>query len=147
VTINLDLPALGENITEAQITRRLKQIGDTVEADEPLLEVATDKVDTEIPAPIAGTLTAILADEDATVTVGAPIATIEPVTAAVSTPAEPTPATSAVPSAAETPLAAVSVGFVSYRGGAGATRAVLALAQVVSVEIANVNDYVGVATC
>jgi pyruvate/2-oxoglutarate dehydrogenase complex dihydrolipoamide acyltransferase (E2) component len=77
MTATVDMPAPGEKVTEGQITRWLKQIGDTVEVDEPPLEVATDKIDTEIPAPIAGTLTAILAEESSTVAVGEPIATTQ----------------------------------------------------------------------
>ena len=56
----MTMPALGESVTEGTVTRWLKQVGDQVEADEPLLEVSTDKVDTEIPAPVAGTLLEIL---------------------------------------------------------------------------------------
>jgi pyruvate dehydrogenase E2 component (dihydrolipoamide acetyltransferase) len=65
------LPALGESVTEGTITRWLKQVGDSVAVDEPLLEVSTDKVDTEIPSPVAGTLLEIRANEDDTVEVGA----------------------------------------------------------------------------
>ena len=61
------MPALGESVTEGTVTRWLKQVGDTVEADEPLLEVSTDKVDTEIPSPVAGTLLEIKVAEDETV--------------------------------------------------------------------------------
>ena len=64
------MPELGESVTEGTVTRWLKQVGDTVEVDEPLLEVSTDKVDTEIPSPVAGTLLSITADEDETVEVG-----------------------------------------------------------------------------
>jgi pyruvate dehydrogenase E2 component (dihydrolipoamide acetyltransferase) len=70
------MPALGESVTEGTVTRWLKSEGDTVEVDEPLLEVSTDKVDTEIPSPVAGVLTKILAGEDETVEVGAPLAVI-----------------------------------------------------------------------
>ena len=70
------MPELGESVTEGTITQWLKSVGDTVEIDEPLLEVSTDKVDTEIPSPVAGTLVEILADEDDTVDVGAVIARI-----------------------------------------------------------------------
>jgi pyruvate dehydrogenase E2 component (dihydrolipoamide acetyltransferase) len=69
-------PALGESVTEGTVTRWLKQVGDTVEVDEPLLEVSTDKVDTEIPSPVAGTLLEIKAEEDETVEVGAELAVI-----------------------------------------------------------------------
>jgi 2-oxoglutarate dehydrogenase E2 component (dihydrolipoamide succinyltransferase) len=70
------LPALGESVTEGTITRWLKSVGDTVEADEPLLEVSTDKVDTEIPAPAAGTLLEIRVTQDETAPVGAVLAVI-----------------------------------------------------------------------
>ncbi|MGH1562602.1 2-oxoglutarate dehydrogenase, E2 component, dihydrolipoamide succinyltransferase [Mumia sp. DW29H23] len=70
------LPELGESVTEGTVTRWLKQVGDTVAVDEPLLEVSTDKVDTEIPSPVAGVLLEIAAAEDETVEVGAVLATI-----------------------------------------------------------------------
>ncbi|WP_184638749.1 2-oxoglutarate dehydrogenase, E2 component, dihydrolipoamide succinyltransferase [Streptomonospora salina] len=70
------MPELGESVTEGTVTQWLKQEGDRVEADEPLLEVATDKVDTEIPAPAAGVLSRILVSEDETVGIGAEIAVI-----------------------------------------------------------------------
>ncbi|MGQ4439175.1 2-oxoglutarate dehydrogenase, E2 component, dihydrolipoamide succinyltransferase [Streptomyces violaceoruber] len=77
MTVSVTLPALGESVTEGTVTRWLKQIGDRVEADEPLLEVSTDKVDTEIPSPAAGVLLEILAAEDETVEVGAELALID----------------------------------------------------------------------
>ena len=70
------LPALGESVTEGTVTRWLKNVGDTVEVDEPLLEVSTDKVDTEIPSPIAGVLEEVLVSEDETVEVGAVLARV-----------------------------------------------------------------------
>lgn len=70
------MPALGESVTEGTVTRWLKQVGDTVEVDEPLLEVSTDKVDTEIPSPVAGTLQEILVQEDETVEVGTALAVV-----------------------------------------------------------------------
>ncbi|WP_435769537.1 2-oxoglutarate dehydrogenase, E2 component, dihydrolipoamide succinyltransferase [Nocardioides sp. SYSU DS0651] len=70
------LPALGESVTEGTVTRWLKSVGDEVAVDEPLLEVSTDKVDTEIPSPVAGTLLEIKAEEDETVEVGAELAVI-----------------------------------------------------------------------
>nr|WP_297422168.1 2-oxoglutarate dehydrogenase, E2 component, dihydrolipoamide succinyltransferase [uncultured Actinotalea sp.] len=73
---SVQMPALGESVTEGTVTRWLKQVGDTVEVDEPLLEVSTDKVDTEIPSPFAGTLLEILVQEDDTVEVGAALAVI-----------------------------------------------------------------------
>src|SRR5689334_14284785 len=72
----VNLPALGESVTEGTVTRWLKQVGDEVAVDEPLLEVSTDKVDTEIPSPVAGTLLEIKAEEDETVEVGAELAII-----------------------------------------------------------------------
>ncbi|WP_288857521.1 2-oxoglutarate dehydrogenase, E2 component, dihydrolipoamide succinyltransferase [uncultured Corynebacterium sp.] len=73
---DVSMPELGESVTEGTITTWLKEVGDTVEVDEPLLEVSTDKVDTEIPSPVAGTLVEILAEEDDTVEVGEVIARI-----------------------------------------------------------------------
>ncbi|TFV52258.1 2-oxoglutarate dehydrogenase, E2 component, dihydrolipoamide succinyltransferase [Blastococcus sp. TF02A-35] len=70
------MPALGESVTEGTVTRWLKAVGDEVTADEPLLEVSTDKVDTEIPAPVSGTLLEITVNEDETVDVGAQLAVI-----------------------------------------------------------------------
>ncbi len=73
---SVQMPALGESVTEGTVTRWLKNVGDTVEVDEPLLEVSTDKVDTEIPSPVAGTLVEILVQEDETVEVGARLALV-----------------------------------------------------------------------
>ena len=73
---SVTLPALGESVTEGTVTQWLKSVGDTVEVDEPLLEISTDKVDTEIPSPVAGTLLEIKVDEDETVEVGAELAII-----------------------------------------------------------------------
>ncbi|MDO5535819.1 MAG: biotin/lipoyl-containing protein, partial [Propionibacteriaceae bacterium] len=70
------MPALGESVTEGTVTQWLKSVGDSVEVDEPLLEVSTDKVDTEIPSPVAGILQEILVEEDETVEVGADLAVI-----------------------------------------------------------------------
>ncbi|MDK8898526.1 2-oxoglutarate dehydrogenase, E2 component, dihydrolipoamide succinyltransferase [Corynebacterium sp. MSK004] len=81
---DVEMPELGESVTEGTITQWLKSVGDTVEVDEPLLEVSTDKVDTEIPSPVAGTLVEILAEEDDTVDVGAVIARIGDGSAAAS---------------------------------------------------------------
>ncbi len=67
---SVSLPALGESVTEGTVTRWLKNVGDRVEVDEPLLEVSTDKVDTEIPSPVAGVIEKILVQEDETVEVG-----------------------------------------------------------------------------
>ncbi|WP_193070571.1 2-oxoglutarate dehydrogenase, E2 component, dihydrolipoamide succinyltransferase [Brevibacterium sp. FME37] len=72
----ITMPALGESVTEGTVTRWLKDVGEDVEVDEPLLEVSTDKVDTEVPSPVAGTVQAHLAEEDETVEVGAPLARV-----------------------------------------------------------------------
>ena len=97
------LPALGESVTEGTVTRWLKKVGDTVAVDEPLVEVSTDKVDTEIPSPVAGTLQAIMVQEDETVAVGALLCTVGEGAAA--------PAESAAPAApvVETPAPAAPV--------------------------------------
>lgn len=76
MAFSVQMPALGESVTEGTVTRWLKQEGDTVEVDEPLVEVSTDKVDTEIPSPAAGVLTKIIAQEDDTVEVGGDLAVI-----------------------------------------------------------------------
>ena len=99
--VSVVLPALGESVTEGVITRWLKSVGDAVEADEGLVEISTDKVDTEIPAPVSGTLAAIAADTDATVEVGAEIARIS-TGASAPTLAAPAPAPApAAPAAPE----------------------------------------------
>ncbi|MFJ3771156.1 2-oxoglutarate dehydrogenase, E2 component, dihydrolipoamide succinyltransferase [Streptomyces sp. NPDC090075] len=95
------LPALGESVTEGTVTRWLKQVGDEVGEDEPLLEVSTDKVDTEIPAPVAGVLLEIVVGEDETAEVGAKLAVIgAPGAAPAAAPAAPAPAPAAAPAPA-----------------------------------------------
>ncbi|MFE9124313.1 2-oxoglutarate dehydrogenase, E2 component, dihydrolipoamide succinyltransferase [Streptomyces sp. NPDC003631] len=96
--VSVTLPALGESVTEGTVTRWLKAEGERVEADEPLLEVSTDKVDTEIPAPASGVLTSIKVAEDETVEVGAELAVIDDGTGA--------PAAAPAPAAAEAPAPA-----------------------------------------
>ncbi|MEX8031652.1 2-oxoglutarate dehydrogenase, E2 component, dihydrolipoamide succinyltransferase [Microbacterium sp. 20-116] len=86
------LPELGESVTEGTVTRWLKAVGDDVAVDEPLLEISTDKVDTEIPSPIAGTLQEILVQEDETVNVGAALARIGSGAAPAAQPEAPAPA-------------------------------------------------------
>ena len=110
------LPALGESVTEGTITRWLKNVGDTVAVDEPLVEVSTDKVDTEIPSPVAGTILEIKAQEDDTVEIGAPLVVIgaageapaaAPVVEAPAAPAAPEPVAAAPsPPVAPAPVAA-----------------------------------------
>ena len=88
----ITMPALGESVSEGTITRWLKNVGDSVAVDEALLEVSTDKVDTEIPSPVAGTLLAIDVAVDTTVAVGARLGLIGTAGGAVSVPATPSPA-------------------------------------------------------
>ena len=98
------LPALGESVTEGTVTRWLKNVGDRVEVDEPLLEVSTDKVDTEVPSPVAGVLEEILVQEDEDAEVGAVLARIGDGTGAASAPSAPAPAaTEEAPAAAPEP--------------------------------------------
>src|SRR6266567_8323213 len=77
MTVTVSMPQLGESVTEGTVTRWLKKEGERVEADEPLLEVSTDKVDTEIPSPVSGILRGITVAEDETVAVGAELALID----------------------------------------------------------------------
>src|SRR6202012_1854068 len=77
MSVSVTMPQLGESVTEGTVTRWLKKEGEHVTADEPLLEVSTDKVDTEIPSPATGVLRGIAVDEDETVAVGAQLAVIE----------------------------------------------------------------------
>ena len=119
MTFSLTMPALGESVTEGTVTRWLKKEGDQIAIDEPLLEVSTDKVDTEIPSPVAGVLQKIVVQVDSTVAVGAELAVIsesgaaapqkisEPVKA-VEQPKAAAPVTpvAAAPVAAPTPVVA-----------------------------------------
>jgi 2-oxoglutarate dehydrogenase E2 component (dihydrolipoamide succinyltransferase) len=101
----ITMPALGESVSEGTVTRWLKNVGDSVAVDEALLEVSTDKVDTEIPSPVAGTLLAIDVAVDTTVAVGARLGLIGAANGAVSAPATPAPAkpVAAVPVSIPTP--------------------------------------------
>ncbi|MER5751218.1 2-oxoglutarate dehydrogenase, E2 component, dihydrolipoamide succinyltransferase [Streptomyces sp. NPDC002088] len=133
MAVSVTLPALGESVTEGTVTRWLKAEGERVEADEPLLEVSTDKVDTEIPSPAAGVLASIKVAEDETVEVGAELAVIDdgtgspaaaPAPAAAEAPApvaEPAPAPVAAAPAAPAPAAAPA----APAGGATGTDVVL----------------------
>ncbi|MEC3895652.1 2-oxoglutarate dehydrogenase, E2 component, dihydrolipoamide succinyltransferase [Nocardiopsis alba] len=103
---SVSMPALGESVTEGTVTQWLKNVGDTVEVDEPLLEVSTDKVDTEIPSPVSGVLTKILVDEDDTVEIGAEIAIIGGEGESADAPAEPEPAAAPEPEAEPEPAPA-----------------------------------------
>ncbi|SBT48730.1 2-oxoglutarate dehydrogenase, E2 component, dihydrolipoamide succinyltransferase [Micromonospora narathiwatensis] len=97
------MPALGESVTEGTVTRWLKQVGDSVEVDEPLLEVSTDKVDTEIPSPVAGTLLEIKVAEDETAEVGADLAIVGAAGAAPAPAPAPAPTPAAAPAPAPAP--------------------------------------------
>ncbi|MCL9798420.1 biotin/lipoyl-containing protein, partial [Frankia sp. AgKG'84/4] len=77
MSVSVTMPRLGESVSEGTVTRWLKQEGERVEADEPLLEVSTDKVDTEIPAPASGVISSIKVSEDETVEVGVELAVID----------------------------------------------------------------------
>lgn len=101
------MPALGESVTEGTVTRWLKNIGDNVTVDEPLLEVSTDKVDTEIPSPASGVLLSIDVPVDSTVAVGTRLASIGASGAAPAAPATPAPAAPAAPAPAA-PVVATS---------------------------------------
>ncbi len=101
MSVTVTMPALGESVTEGTVTRWLKAVGDTVVADEPLLEVSTDKVDTEIPAPASGVLLSITVGEDATVEVGAELGVIGTSDEAPATPAPAAPAAPVVEAPAE----------------------------------------------
>lgn len=103
MAFSVQMPALGESVTEGTVTRWLKQEGDTVQVDEPLLEVSTDKVDTEIPAPTSGVLTKISAREDDTVEIGGELGVISEAGEAASAPAEAAPAAAPEPEPAAAP--------------------------------------------
>ena len=114
MSTNVNLPALGESVTEGTVTRWLKKVGDTVAVDEPIVEVSTDKVDTEIPSPVAGVIEEIFVQEDQTIEVGAPLARIgdgggaapaAPAAPVVEEPVAPAPVAEVVQPAAPAPVA------------------------------------------
>ena len=134
MAFSVQMPALGESVTEGTVTRWLKQEGDTVALDEPLVEVSTDKVDTEIPAPAAGVLTKIIAHEDDTVEVGGELGIIgeaselpapaaaAPVAPAPSQPApEPVPEPEPQPQAEAAPPPAPAPAPLPVAGGSDVT--------------------------
>jgi 2-oxoglutarate dehydrogenase E2 component (dihydrolipoamide succinyltransferase) len=138
MTFSVKMPALGESVSEGTVTRWLKAEGDHINVDEPLLEVSTDKVDTEIPSPVSGTLSRILVQVDATVPVGADLAIIEdgaaapaPVAAPVAAaPVVETPAPVAAPVAPTPPPAAPAA--PAAPAGAGTIITMPALGESVS---------------
>lgn len=112
MSTNINLPALGESVTEGTVTRWLKKVGDAVAVDEPIVEISTDKVDTEVPSPVAGVLEEIFANEDDVIAVGAPLARIgdgsgssaaAPAAPAEAAPVVEAPASEPAPVAAELP--------------------------------------------
>jgi len=128
MTFSVTMPALGESVSEGTVTRWLKSEGDHVNVDEPLLEVSTDKVDTEIPSPVAGTLTKIIVQVDQTVPVGAELAIIADGAAA---PAPAAPVVAA-PAAPVTPPPAAPVAAAPAASGAGTVITMPALGESVS---------------
>ena len=112
MSTNINLPALGESVTEGTVTRWLKKVGDAVAVDEPIVEISTDKVDTEVPSPVAGVLEEIFANEDDVIAVGAPLARIgdgsgssaaAPAAPAEAAPVAEAPVSEPAPVAAELP--------------------------------------------
>ncbi|MFD8194623.1 2-oxo acid dehydrogenase subunit E2 [Streptomyces wuyuanensis] len=103
MAVSVTLPSLGESVTEGTVTRWLKQVGDTVQVDEPLLEVSTDKVDTEIPSPATGVLASITVAEEENAGIGDELAVIHD--GAGGPAAEPTPSVQAVPTEPPAPAA------------------------------------------
>ncbi len=117
--IEVPMPQMGESIAEGTVARWLKQVGDEVARDEPLLEISTDKVDAEIPSPAAGTLAQIVVDEGKTVEVGTVVAFIETEKGAAAAPSAPPPA-SAEPAAEKPPVEPVAEpATVAEPAGAG----------------------------
>ena len=135
MTFSVTMPALGESVSEGTVTRWLKSEGDHVNVDEPLLEVSTDKVDTEIPSPVAGTLTKIVVQVDQTVPVGAELAIIAdgaaaPAPSAPVAAAPVTPPPTAPVAAAPAPVAPVAAAPAA--SGAGTVITMPALGESVS---------------
>jgi pyruvate dehydrogenase E2 component (dihydrolipoamide acetyltransferase) len=116
MSVSVSMPQLGESVTEGTVTRWLKKEGERVEVDEPLLEVSTDKVDTEIPSPASGILRGIAVDEDETVAVGAQLAVIEETDFAPAPAGGGAQAAAAAAAAAEPELAPASESWSSPLG-------------------------------
>ena len=131
MTFSLTMPALGESVTEGTVTRWLKNEGDQIAVDEPLLEVSTDKVDTEIPSPVAGVLQKIVVGIDQTVAVGAELAIIAD-GAAAAAPVAATPAPVAAAPVVAAPVVAAPVAPVVPAAGSGTVISMPALGESVS---------------
>jgi pyruvate dehydrogenase E2 component (dihydrolipoamide acetyltransferase) len=127
MTFSVKMPALGESVTEGTVTRWLKNEGDHINVDEPLLEVSTDKVDTEIPSPVAGTLSKILVPIDSTVAVGADLALIEDGAAPVAAPAAAAPAAAAPAPVIAAPVAQVPTAPVAQAPAAPASGTIISM--------------------
>lgn len=108
MTFSITMPALGESVTEGTVTRWLKKEGDQIAVDEPLLEVSTDKVDTEIPSPVAGILQKIVVQVDSTVAVGAELAVIDESSSPAKA-AAPAPVVAAAPVVEQKPVVVAPV--------------------------------------
>jgi 2-oxoglutarate dehydrogenase E2 component (dihydrolipoamide succinyltransferase) len=131
MTFSVKMPALGESVTEGTVTRWLKAEGDHINVDEPLLEVSTDKVDTEIPSPVSGTLSKILVQIDATVPVGADLAIIED-GAAATAPVAAAPVAAPTPPPVATPVAVAPVVPAAAPSASGTIITMPALGESVS---------------
>jgi pyruvate dehydrogenase E2 component (dihydrolipoamide acetyltransferase) len=124
MTFSVTMPALGESVTEGTVTRWLKNEGDMVAVDEPLLEVSTDKVDTEIPSPVAGILQKIVVAVDSTVAVGAELAVIADGASGAATPAPAAPVAAAAVTPPPAPAAPVAAATITPAPAAAAPVAV-----------------------
>jgi pyruvate dehydrogenase E2 component (dihydrolipoamide acetyltransferase) len=135
MTFRLTMPALGESVTEGTVTRWLKAEGDQIAVDEPLLEVSTDKVDTEIPSPVAGILQKIVVAVDQTVAVGADLALIDDGSVAIVSPAAPAPVETPAPVATTPtppPIAPVAPAVPAPTSSSGTVITMPALGESVS---------------
>ena len=136
------LPELGESVTEGTVTRWLKQVGDSIAVDEALLEISTDKVDTEIPSPVAGVLQEIVAGEDETVAVGAVLARVGSGAAPAAAPAAPAEAPTAPAEAPAAPAAAPATEATAAPAAAPAPATPAPAAQKLALPTDNDNLYV-----
>jgi pyruvate dehydrogenase E2 component (dihydrolipoamide acetyltransferase) len=132
MTFSVTMPALGESVTEGTVTRWLKNEGDMVAVDEPLLEVSTDKVDTEIPSPVAGILQKIVVAVDSTVAVGAELAVIADGASAAQTPPPAAPVVAAPAPVTPPPSAPVAAAPVSVASSTGTIVTMPALGESVT---------------
>ena len=120
--IEVPMPQMGESIAEGTVSKWMKQVGDTVECDEPILEISTDKVDAEIPSPSSGTLVEIVVQEGETVEVGTIVAYVDTEAGAGATPSAPVVAVPDV-AAPVAPVATSDAAVAPASSGAGASAA------------------------